>query len=95
MRRAVARCLALTILLPASVAFAEWSLTNKDHQSYELTRQCGDRSEPWSVAGGVVKRLSIPAGASSCTITMKNGGGSCTVKDGEGCVIQSAKIARQ
>jgi hypothetical protein len=86
--------LAVAILILPSVAFAEWSITNKDNSSYELKKACGSSNEDWSIAGGVTKKLSIPAGATSCTITMKNGGGSCTVKDGESCTIQSGKISK-
>jgi hypothetical protein len=85
---------AIGLLFVATPAFAEWSITNKDNSSYELKKACGSSSEDWSIAGGVTKRLSIPAGATSCTITMKNGGGACTVKDGEGCTISSGKISK-
>ncbi len=78
----------------SATAFAEWSMTNKDNSSYELKKKCGSNSEDWSIAGGVTKKLSIPAGATECTITMKNGGGECTVKDGGECTIQSSKIAK-
>ena len=88
------KLLAIAILAIPSLAFAEWSITNKDNSSYELKKTCGGTSEDWSIAGGVTKRLSIPAGATSCTIAMKNGGGSCTVKDGESCTIQSGKISK-
>jgi hypothetical protein len=86
--------LTLAILAFPSLALAEWSITNKDNSSYELKKACGSSSEDWSIAGGVTKKLSIPAGATSCTITMKNGGGACTVKDGESCTIQGGKIAK-
>ena len=85
---------AIGLLFIATPAFAEWSITNKDNSSYELKKACGSSSEDWSIAGGVTKRLSIPAGATSCTLTMKNGGGSCTVKDGESCTIASGKIGK-
>jgi hypothetical protein len=79
----------------ATSAFAEWSLTNKDAASYELTKTCGGKSEDTSVAGGVSNRkFSIPAGATSCTITVKKTNTSCTVKDGESCVIVSSKISK-
>jgi hypothetical protein len=92
-------CAMRTILIVAILAFpslalAEWSITNKDNSSYELKKVCGSNNEDWSIAGGVTKKLSIPAGATSCTITMKNGGGSCTVKDGESCTIKSGKISK-
>lgn len=79
----------------AGVAHAEWSITNKDNGNYELNKACGSSSEAWSIAGGVTHRYSIPAGATSCTITVKNNGSSCTVRDNEGCVITSGRIAKQ
>ncbi|HXU69303.1 MAG TPA: hypothetical protein VN947_08235 [Polyangia bacterium] len=79
----------------AGVARAEWSITNKDNSNYELTKACGSSSEAWSIAGGVTHRYSIPAGTTSCTITVKNNGSACTVKDNEGCVISGGHIARQ
>jgi hypothetical protein len=89
----------LTVLavlgLTTATAFAEWTIRNDDHASYELTKECGSRREDWSVAGKVTKKLSIPAGATSCTITVKESKTSCTVKDGETCVIASGKIARR
>jgi hypothetical protein len=78
-----------------ATAFAEWTIRNDDHSSYELTKACGSKKEDWSVAGKVTKKLSIPAGATSCTITVKKSNTSCTVKDGETCVIASGKIAKQ
>ena len=79
----------------AGVARAEWSITNKDNSNYELTKACGSSSEAWSIAGGVSHRYSIPAGTTSCTITVKNNGSSCTVHDNEGCVISGGHIAKQ
>ena len=79
----------------AGVARAEWSITNKDNSNYELTKQCGSSSEAWSIAGGVTHKYSIPAGTTSCTITVKNNGSACTVRDGEGCVIAGGRIAHQ
>ena len=87
------KLLVLAILAVPSLALAEWSITNKDNSSYELKKTCGSTKEDWSIAGGVTKKLSIPAGATSCTIEMKNGGGSCTVKDNESCTIKSGKIS--
>jgi len=85
-----------TILGLAGTAFAEWSIRNDDDSSYELTKKCGDKSEDWSIAGKVTKKLSIPAGATSCTLTVKKTGTSCTVKDNETCVIdRSGKITKQ
>ena len=81
--------------LTSATAFAEWSIRNDDHASYELKKECGSKSEDWSIAGKVTKKLSIPAGATSCTITVKSSKTSCTVKDGETCVIASGKIAKQ
>jgi hypothetical protein len=81
--------------LTTTSAFAEWSLRNDDHASYELTKECGSKKEDWSVAGKVTKKQSIPAGATACTITLKKSNTSCTVKDGETCVIASGKIAKQ
>jgi len=85
--------LSLAFLLAPGIAHAEWEITNKDAASYPLTKACGSNSESWSIAGGVTKKLSIPAGATSCTITLKDT--SCTVKDNESCLIQSGKIAKQ
>lgn len=86
--------LSLVVLLGfTGTAFAEWSIRNDDHNSYELTKKCGSKSEDWSIAGKVTKKLSIPAGATSCTITVKKTNTSCTVKDGGSCKIVSGKIA--
>jgi hypothetical protein len=84
---------ALTTFALTGTAFAEWSITNDDHSSYELVKQCGSKTENWSIAGKVTKKLSIPAGATSCTITVKKTNTSCTVKDGGSCVIRSGKIS--
>lgn len=81
------------VLLAPGLAHAEWEITNKDAASYPLVKQCGSTTEDWSIAGGTTKKLSIPAGATSCTITLKDT--SCTVKDNDSCVIQSGKIAKQ
>ncbi len=81
--------------LTTATAFAEWTIRNDDHSSYELKKDCGSKSEDWSIAGKVTKKLSIPAGATSCTITVKRSGTSCTVKDGGTCVISSGKIANR
>lgn len=81
--------------LTTSTAFAEWTIRNDDHASYELKKECGSRSEDWSIAGKVTKKLSIPAGATSCKITLKKSNTSCSIKDGETCVISSGKISRQ
>jgi hypothetical protein len=84
----------LVITAFSTAAFAEWKITNKDNSSYELTKQCGsNKKEDWSIAGGVTHSYSIPAGTTSCTITVKNNNSSCTVKDGESCTIQSGKIS--
>lgn len=77
----------LTLGALSGTAFAEWTLRNDDDASYELTKQCGSKTEDWSVAGKVTKKQSIPAGATSCTITVKKTRTSCTVKDGGTCVI--------
>ncbi|MEO8699855.1 MAG: hypothetical protein ABI867_07415 [Kofleriaceae bacterium] len=91
--------IALTLFVLAGLtgtAFAEWTIRNDDQSSYELTKDCSGKKEDWSIAGKVTKKLSIPAGATSCTITVKKTKTSCTVKDGEACVIDgSGKIARQ
>jgi hypothetical protein len=79
----------------ANVARAEWSITNKDNSNYELTKACGSSSEAWSIAGGVTHKYSIPAGTTSCTITVKSNGSSCTVRDNEGCLITGGRIAKQ
>ena len=93
MKRISQAVLALCVL--GGVAHAEWSITNKDNSNYELTKQCGSSSEAWSIAGGVSHRYSIPAGTTSCTITVKNNGSSCTVRENEGCVISGGRIAKQ
>ena len=86
----------ITLLGLTGTALAEWSIRNDDDSSYELVKKCGDASEDWSIAGKVTKKLSIPAGATSCTITVKKTGSACTVKDNETCVIdRSGKIAKQ
>lgn len=85
-----------SLALTAGTAFAEWTIRNDDDASYELTKECGSKSEDWSIAGGVTKKLSIPAGATSCKITVKKTKTSCTVKDNETCVIDgSGKIAKK
>ena len=76
-----------TLVGLTGTALAEWTIRNDDHSSYELVKQCGSKTEDWSIAGKVSKKLSIPAGATSCTITVKRTKTSCTVKDGETCVI--------
>jgi hypothetical protein len=86
----------VTLLGLTGSAFAEWSIRNDDHSSYELVKACGSKTEDWSIAGKVEKKLSIPAGATSCTITVKKTKTSCTVKDGETCVIDgSGKISKR
>ncbi len=92
------KLLTATLLLVGltGTAFAEWSITNNDDSSYELTKQCGSSKEDWSIAGKVTKKLSIPAGATTCTITVKKTGSSCTVKDGESCAIdRTGKITKK
>lgn len=84
--------LAALLLVPA-VAHAEWAITNKDANSYAFTKTCGSKTEDFSIAGGTTRKYSIPAGTTSCTLTLNNT--SCTVRDGEACVIQSSKIAKQ
>lgn len=84
---------ALALLLAPSVAFAGWKITNKDANSYSMTKTCGSNTENFSVAGGVTREYTIPAGTTSCTLTLN--ATSCTVKEGEGCVIQSSKIAKE
>jgi hypothetical protein len=82
--------------LSTGTAFAEWTIRNDDDASYELIKECGGKKEDWSIAGGVTKKLSIPAGATSCTITVKKTKTSCTVKDGETCVISgTGSIAKK
>ena len=80
-------------LLAPSIAFAEWTITNKDANSYSMKKTCGSTTEDFSIAGGVTHNYSVPAGATSCTLTLSDT--SCTVKDNETCVVQSAKIAKQ
>jgi hypothetical protein len=87
--------LALSLAALSGIAHAEWSITNKDNSNYELTKKCGSSAEAWSIAGGVTHRYSIPAGTTSCTITVKSNGSSCTVRDNEGCVITGGHIAHQ
>jgi len=84
---------AATCALISTAAFAEWKITNKDNSNYELIKECGSNKENWSIAGGVTHSYSIPAGATSCTITVKANGSACTVKDGGSCTIQSGKIS--
>jgi hypothetical protein len=92
---AAALAAAATLAVTSGTAFAEWTIRNNDNASYELVKACGSTKEDWSIAGGVTKKLSIPAGTTSCTITVKRTNTSCTVKDGEGCVIDgSGKISR-
>ena len=79
--------------LAPTLAHAEWSITNKDANSYPIGKDCSGHTEDWSIAGGVTKKLSIPAGATQCTLTLN--GTSCTVKDNESCLIQSGKISKQ
>lgn len=81
------------LLLVPSVAFAEWEITNSDANSYAFTKTCGSKTENFSIAGGTTRRYSIPAGTTSCTLTLNNT--SCTVKDGQGCLIKSSKIANK
>ena len=85
--------LKIVLLLSTTTLAAAWQITNNDHNSYELIKKCGSKTESWSIAGKVTKSLSIPAGATSCTITVKKNGSSCTVKDGGSCTIQSGKIS--
>lgn len=89
MRRTV---LLAVVLLAPSLAHAEWEITNKDANSYSIKKDCSGHLEDWSIAGGVTKKLSIPAGATQCTLTLN--ATSCTVKDNEACVIQSSKISK-
>jgi len=85
-----------TVVALTGTAFAEFSVRNDDDSSYELTKKCGDKTEDWSIAGKVTKKLSIPAGATSCTFTVKKTSTTCTVKDNETCAIdRSGKISKQ
>jgi hypothetical protein len=85
-----------TVIALTGTAFAEFSIRNDDDSSYELTKKCGDKSEDWSIAGKVTKKMSIPAGATSCTFTVKKTSSSCTVKDNDTCVIdRSGKMTKQ
>ena len=95
MKNGVAILMGAAVFLGAGAAMAEWTITNDDHSSYELTKKCGSKQVKWSIAGKVTKKLSIPAGATSCTITVKKTDTSCTVKDREGCVIKSGKIRKK
>ncbi len=95
MRRFTAVGMALLGVLVPALAFAEITLTNKDANSYQYTLKCGSTTRETSIAGGKSDKFSTPAGSTECTLTLKNGGTSCTVKDGGSCVIQSGKIARK
>ena len=92
MKLRLALVLAVTAAFPA-LAHAEWEITNKDANSYAFEKTCGSKTEDFSIAGGTTRRYSIPAGTTSCTLKLNNT--SCTVKDNEGCVIQSGKIAKK
>ncbi|MSQ04302.1 MAG: hypothetical protein EXR71_20880 [Myxococcales bacterium] len=81
------------VLCAPSLARAEWKITNKDANSYSIDKNCSGKQEDWSIAGGVTKTLSIPAGAPQCTLTLN--ATSCSVRDGEACVVQSGKISKQ
>jgi hypothetical protein len=95
MRRFTTVGIALVGLLVPAIAFAEITLTNKDANSYQYTLKCGSTTRDTSIAGGKTDKFSTPAGSTECTLTMKTGGTSCTVKDGGSCTIQSGKIAKQ
>ena len=85
----------LALVALTGTAFAEWTIRNDDNSSYELVKDCG-KAEDWSIAGKVTKKLSIPAGATECKNTVKKTNTSCTVKDGETCVIDgSGKISKK
>ena len=87
------RFLALAILLAPGLAHAEWEIANKDANSYAFSKTCGSKTEDFSIAGGTTRRYSIPAGATSCTLTLNST--RCTVKDGDACEIKSSKIAKR
>ncbi len=87
------RFFALVLLLVPGLAHAEWEITNKDANSYAFKKTCGSKTEDFSIAGGTTRRYSIPAGATSCTLTLNST--SCPVKDGQGCEIKSSKIANK
>ncbi len=95
MKKLLPAIVVASVLCFAGTAFAQWTITNKDHSSYELIKKCGSKTEKWSIAGKVTKKLSIPAGATSCTITVKKTNTSCTVKDGGSCVIERSKISKR
>ena len=95
MRKLTTSVVALLALLAPAAAFAQITLTNKDANSYQYTLKCGSTTRDTSIAGGKTDKFSTPAGSTECTLTMKNGGTSCTVKDGGSCVIASGKIAKQ
>lgn len=82
-------------ILIAGPAHAGSGITNVDHIYYDLIRECGGKTEDWSIDGKAAKTLSIPAGATSCTITVKKTDTSCTVKDGDHCVIKNGKIGKR
>jgi len=88
-KRVALAFLASSLVAPG-VALAEWSITNTDANSYAMVKQCGTRVEDWSIAGGTTKKVSIPAGTTSCVLTLKDS--TCTVKDGDACEIKSGKI---
>jgi hypothetical protein len=95
MKKSYSILVCLICFLITGAVFAEWTVTNDDHSSYDLIKKCGSKTENWSIAGKVTKKLSMPAGATSCTITVKKTNTSCTVKDGEGCIIKSGKISKK
>jgi predicted secreted Zn-dependent protease len=89
----MSRLVAVALLLAPAIAHAEWEITNKDANSYAFTKTCGSKTENFSIAGGTPRRYSIPAGATSCTLTLNNT--SCTVRDGQACEIKSSKITNR
>jgi hypothetical protein len=79
------------LALISAPAWADWSITNKDSASYELTAKCGRDKETWWISGGVTKVSSVSEGR-SCTVVMPKSRSSCTVKEGQACVIRAGKI---
>lgn len=91
MKRLSLAVVLLVAALTPSVARAEWHIVNEDANSYSMKKDCSGKIEDFSVAGGVDRAYSIPAGATSCTLTLNNT--ACTVKDGGRCVVKSGKIS--
>ncbi|MEN8197447.1 MAG: hypothetical protein ABFS30_13190 [Pseudomonadota bacterium] len=94
--RAISRAAAVVVAMSfAGPARAGSAITNIDQKSYDLIKKCGGETEDWSIDGKAATTLNIPAGVTSCTVTVKKTGTSCTVKDGDHCAIQNGKISKR